>query len=101
MTAAQQVEPNPVQPTAAGKSYFWTDTAITGGVLTGIVMLGLWGDVAIGSVILGIQLLCAGWHYPFARSARTHPLGLAVACRRIWAEPGRPEPAWSQVATSR
>jgi hypothetical protein len=59
VTAAQHLEPKQVQPTASGKSYFWSDTAITGSVLMGIVVLGLWGDLAIGGAILGIQLLCA------------------------------------------
>lgn len=48
------------QPMGSGKSYFWSDVAITGGVLAGIVVLGLWGDVVVGGTILGIQLLCAG-----------------------------------------
>lgn len=60
VTAAQHVEPNQLQPHGSGKSYFWSDAAITLGVLASIVVLGLWGDVAIGGAILSIELLCAG-----------------------------------------
>jgi predicted lipid-binding transport protein (Tim44 family) len=60
VTAAQHVEANQVQPNGSGKSSFWSDAAIAGGVLAGILVLGLWGDVAIGGLILGLQLLCAG-----------------------------------------
>lgn len=60
VTAAQHVEANQVQPNRSGKSSFWSDAAVAGGVLAGIVVLGLWGDVAIGGLILGLQLLCAG-----------------------------------------
>ena len=60
VTAGQHVEPKQAQLNGSGKSYFWTDAAITGGVLAGILALGLWGDVAIGGVILGLELLCAG-----------------------------------------
>jgi hypothetical protein len=55
-----------VRPTDAGKSYFWADAGIAAGVLTGLLMLGLWGDRAIGGAIFGMQLLCmgAGAEYP-------------------------------------
>jgi hypothetical protein len=57
---AQQLEPKQMQPNGSGKSYFWREAAIAGGVLAGIVALGLWGDVVIGGAILGIQLVSAG-----------------------------------------
>jgi hypothetical protein len=60
VTAAQHLEPNQMQPKGSAKSYFWSYAAITGGVLAGIVVLGLWGDLAIGGAILCIQLLCGG-----------------------------------------
>jgi hypothetical protein len=59
VTAAQHVEANQLQLNGSGKSLFWSDAAIVGGVLAGIVVLGLWGDVAIGGLILGLQLLFA------------------------------------------
>jgi hypothetical protein len=60
VTPPQHLELNQMQPKGSAKSYFWSDAAITGGVLAGIVVLGLWGDLAIGGAILAIQLLCAG-----------------------------------------
>jgi hypothetical protein len=80
VTAAQHVEPNQVQPNGSGKSYFWSDAAILVGVLTGIVVLGLWGDVAIASAILGIQLLGAG----MAIAARRVGAHAHEASRRVW-----------------
>jgi hypothetical protein len=58
--------PSHVRTNDSAKSYFWREASITAGVLAGIFALGLWGDVAIGGVIFGIQLLCAG----SARAAR-------------------------------
>jgi hypothetical protein len=75
----QHVEPNQVQP--SGKSYFWSDVAIGAGVLAGIVVLGLWGDVAIGGLIVGIQLLCAS---------------AALGARKVAAH-ARKAPRWSPV----
>jgi hypothetical protein len=80
VTAAQHVEPDQMQPKGSGKSYFWSDAAITGGVLVGIVVLGVWGDVAIGSAILVIQLLCAGAAIA-ARMVRAYG---REASRRVW-----------------
>jgi hypothetical protein len=40
-------------------SYFWADAGIAAGVLAGFVVLGLWGDVAIGGLIVGVALLGA------------------------------------------
>lgn len=41
-------------------SYFWEETGIAAAVLTGFVVLGLWGDLAIGNLICGIGALIAG-----------------------------------------
>jgi hypothetical protein len=59
VTGSQHTGPNQ-RPHSSGKSYFWAEASIAAGVLAGIFVLGLWGDVAIGGVILGLQLLCAG-----------------------------------------
>jgi hypothetical protein len=80
VTAAQHLEPNRVQPNGSGKSYFWSDAAIAGGVLAGILVLGLWGDVAIGGAILGIQFLCAG----AAIAGRKVGAHAREASRRVW-----------------
>jgi predicted lipid-binding transport protein (Tim44 family) len=80
MTAGRQAEPNQARPYRSGKSYLWSDTAMLGGVLAGIVVLGLWGDVAIGGAILGIQLLCVGAAIA-ARKAGAHA---RKASRRVW-----------------
>jgi predicted lipid-binding transport protein (Tim44 family) len=85
-TAAQHVEPKQAQPNGSGKSYFWTDAAIVGGVLAGILALGLWGDVAIGGVILGIELLCAG---------------TAIAARKVGAQAREGSRRMRQVARSK
>jgi hypothetical protein len=84
MPAAQQVEPSQIQPSGSGKSYFWSDAAIAGGVLAGIVVLGLWGDVAISGAILGIQLFCVGW----AMAVRTVGAYSRRASRRVWQAAG-------------
>jgi hypothetical protein len=76
-TPTRHADPKQGQPD--GKAHFWSDAAIAGGVLAGIVVLGLWGDVAIGGVILGIQLLCAGTAIA-ARKASAHARG---ASRRV------------------
>jgi hypothetical protein len=60
VTAPQHPGPS----NGSAKSYFWTEASITAAVLAGIVVLGLWGDVAIGGVIFGVQLLCAGAALP-------------------------------------
>jgi hypothetical protein len=86
VTAAQHVEPKHAQLNGSGKSYFWTDAAIVGGVLAGILVLGLWGDVAIGGVILGIELLCAG---------------AAIAARRVSAHAREASRRMRQVAGSK
>ena len=85
VTAAHHPEPNQVQPDASGKSYFWSEAAIAGCVLAGVVALGLWGDVAIGGAILGIQLLCAG---------------AAIAARKVGARAGRASRRGRQVPGS-
>ena len=41
-------------------SYFWEEAGIAAAVLTGFVVLGLWGDLAIGSLVCGIGALIAG-----------------------------------------
>jgi hypothetical protein len=41
-------------------SYFWEEAGIAAAVLTGFVVLGLWGDLAIGSLVWGIGALIAG-----------------------------------------
>ena len=85
VTDAGHGKPNQMQPNGSGKSYFWIDAAITGAVLAGIVMLGLWGDLVIGGAILGIQLLCAG---------------AAIAARQVGAYARRASRRVSQVARS-
>ena len=80
VTAARHVESNRTQPYGSGKTYFWSDLAITGGVLAGIVVLAIWGDVAIGGAILVIQLLCVG----AATAARKIGARARTASRRVW-----------------
>lgn len=48
------------RPKPRSASHFWADAGILAGVLAGIVVLGLWGDVAIGGLIFGIAALGAG-----------------------------------------
>ena len=57
---AQHAKLNQSPPNGSGKSYFWSYLAITAGVIAGTVALGLWGDLAIGGIILVIEALCAG-----------------------------------------
>jgi hypothetical protein len=96
VTAAQHVEPTKqAQLNGSGKSYFWTDAAIVGGVLAGILVLGLWGDVAIGGVILGIELLCAGT----AIAARKVGAHAREASLRMWQSAGS-NPAASSRSSS-
>ena len=52
-------QPDPVRPTGSGTSYFWADTSIAAALVTGLLVLGLWGDRAVGGGIIGIQLLGA------------------------------------------
>jgi hypothetical protein len=91
-TAARHVEPRQVQRNGSGKSYFWSDAAIAGAVLAGIVVLGLWGDVVIGGAIFGIQLFCAGAAIA-ARKVGAHARG---ASRRVWQVAGS-KPAASTI----
>jgi hypothetical protein len=44
----------------SGVSYFWEEAGIAAAVLTGFVLLGLWGDLAIGGLVWGIGALIAG-----------------------------------------
>src|SRR5262249_4998259 len=41
-------------------SYLWAVPGIAAAVPAGLLLLGLWGDVAIGGVLAGIVLLTAG-----------------------------------------
>jgi hypothetical protein len=50
----------------SGKSYFLTEASVAAAVLTGFIVLGLYGDVAMGGVIFGMQFACAS----AARAAR-------------------------------
>lgn len=49
-----------LRPKQSSASYFWADVGIAAGVLAGFVVLGLWGDVAIGGLIVGVALLGSG-----------------------------------------
>ena len=49
----------PDRPTGSGTSYFWADASIAAALVTGLLVLGLWGDRAVGGGIIGIQLLGA------------------------------------------
>jgi hypothetical protein len=82
-----RAKPAMVQPTGSAKSYSWSDAAVAGGVLAGIVVLGLWGDVAIGGAILGIQLLCAGAAIAARRVSARKELDLERGGRRILQRP--------------
>ncbi len=55
----QQLGPNRVQSKGDGKSYFLTEASVAAAVLAGFIVLGLYGDVAIGGVIFAVQLACA------------------------------------------
>jgi hypothetical protein len=71
VTGPQHLVLNPVRPTGSGKSYFWVDAGIAAAALTGFLALGLWGDRAVGGVILSIQLLCVGAAWA-TRTVRAH-----------------------------
>jgi hypothetical protein len=62
---------NQFRPKQVGTSYFRTEAAILAALLGGILVLGLWGDVAIGAVVSGIWALTAGAGAA-ARKAYTH-----------------------------
>ncbi len=66
MAGPQQLGPNQVQSKGSGKSYFLTEASVAAAVLTGFIVLGLYGDAAIGGVIFGMQFACAS----AARAAR-------------------------------
>jgi hypothetical protein len=66
VSGPQQLGPNRVQPKGSGKSYFLTEASVAAAVLAGFIVLGLYGDVAIGGVIFAVQLACAS----AARAAR-------------------------------
>ncbi len=38
-------------------SYFWAEAGIAAAVLVGFVVLGLWGDAAIGGLIFGVVVV--------------------------------------------
>ena len=63
-TRSQHAGLKPLQPTGSGKSYFWADAGLAAAFLVGFLALGLWGDRAVGGIILGIQCLCAGAAWP-------------------------------------
>ncbi len=86
VTAAQRVEPNQMPSEGSGKSYFWSDAAITGGVLAGVVAFGLWGDLAVGGAVLGIQLLCAG-AASAARKVGAYAGGASQRVRQVRSNP--------------
>ena len=50
---------NQLRPKQASASYFWIEAGILVAVFAGIVLLGLWGDIAIGCVVFGIWVLTA------------------------------------------
>ena len=62
---------NQFRPKQIGTSYFWTEAGIVAALLGGFLLLGLWGDVAIGAVVSGIWALTAGAGAA-ARKAYTH-----------------------------
>lgn len=70
VTGSRHLNPNQ-GPRHGGKSYFWPETGIVAGVLAGTLLLGLWGDVAIGGIIFAVQALCEG-AATAARKARAH-----------------------------
>jgi hypothetical protein len=59
-----------LHPKQNSASHFWADAGILAGVLAGIVVLGLWGDVAIGGVIFGVAALGAGALLTARKAAR-------------------------------
>src|SRR5262249_16029757 len=59
-TGRQDPGQNAAPPTDAGHSYFWADAGIAAAVLAGLLVLGLWGDRAVGGVIFGIERLRVG-----------------------------------------
>jgi hypothetical protein len=56
----QHLARNQLRPKQSTASYFWAEAGIAAGVLAGFVVLGLWGDVAIGGLIFGVWSLGAG-----------------------------------------
>jgi hypothetical protein len=74
VTGPQHLVVNPVRPTGSGKSYFWSDVSIAAVVLTAFLILGLWGDRAIGGVIFGMQLFWMGAAWTI-RNVRPHAFG--------------------------
>jgi hypothetical protein len=47
-------------PKQGSASYFWAEAGVAAAVLAGLLMLGLWGDLAIGGLIVGVGLLASG-----------------------------------------
>jgi hypothetical protein len=90
-------QPNPVRPTGSGTSYFWADASIAAALVTGLLVLGLWGDRAVGGGILGIQLLCASAARG-ARKVRAH--AFARYCGRTAPNTGRARLGYSSRRSS-
>jgi hypothetical protein len=53
-----------------GKGLGWREAAIGVGILLGIVLLGLWGDVVVGIVVLAVADLICGTATLVARRSR-------------------------------
>jgi hypothetical protein len=43
--------------TSAGRGLGWREAAIGTGILVGIVLLGLWGDVVVGTIVVAVDAL--------------------------------------------
>jgi hypothetical protein len=53
--ASERTGQQPVTVTRQG-GFGWLDVAVAAGVLIGIVLFGLWGDVAVGALIVGVAV---------------------------------------------
>lgn len=54
-----QLTRNQLPPKLPSASYFWIDAGVLAAVLAGLVLLGLWGDVAVGGIVFGIWVIAA------------------------------------------
>jgi len=72
-----------------GPGLGWLEAAIGAGILLGIVLLGLWGDVVVGTVVLAVaNVICWTASFAVRRSRRpAHDQHLAGRAARMGDNP--------------